>query len=88
MIATREHLRDLVERLPERQIPEAVRRIEELAAEEDPVLRAFLEAPEDDEPLTEEEREAIAEADRDFAEGRTLSAAEVWRTLGLPCDAS
>jgi hypothetical protein len=33
----------------------------------DPVLRAFLEAPEDDEPVTEEEEAAIAEAEAEIA---------------------
>ena len=33
--------------------------------EPDPILRAFLEAPEDDEPLTDEDRAAIAEGRAD-----------------------
>ena len=39
------------------------------------------EAPFDDEPLTEEDRRALAEAAEDVAEGRVLSHAEARRLL-------
>ncbi len=38
----------------------------------DPVLRALLEAPEDDEPLPKEEEQAINEARMDVLAGRTV----------------
>ncbi len=37
--------------------------------EADPVLRAFMDAPEDDEPLTEEDLAAIAEGKADVERG-------------------
>ncbi len=41
--------------------------------ESDPVLRAFLEAPEDDEPLTDEDRAAIAEGKADVERGDVVA---------------
>ena len=38
----------------------------------DPVLRALLEAPEDDEPLSKDEEQAINEARMDILAGRTV----------------
>lgn len=47
--------------------------------DEDPVLRALREAPLDDEPETEEERAAIAEAIEDERAGRLIPHEEVRR---------
>lgn len=52
-------------------------------AEHDPLLRSLLNAPIDDEPLTPEEEEAIAESYEDLRLRRTVSAAEARRELGL-----
>jgi hypothetical protein len=38
--------------------------------------------PEDDEPLTDEEREALAASDADIAAGRTISLDQLKRELG------
>jgi hypothetical protein len=70
--------------LPQRDLDAAMRMLRGLlAAAEDPVVRAFLEAPEDDEDLSPEDLEALAEADADVAAGRVLSDAEFCRRLGL-----
>lgn len=54
------------------------------AAEEyDPVWEAFLNAPLDDEPLTEEDIQAIKEANEDFAAGRYITLKELKKELGL-----
>ncbi len=67
----KEKLHRLVDELPEGELLPAERFLEYLRDRaNDPVLRAFLEAPEDDEPLTDEELKAIAEADEDIAQGR------------------
>jgi hypothetical protein len=51
----------------------------------DPVLLAMLTAPLDDEPETDEERAAVAEAREDVAAGRLISHEEVRRrVLGEP----
>ena len=43
----------------------------------DPVLAALLNAPEDDEPETEYERQAVAEGMADLAAGRVVSSAKI-----------
>lgn len=83
MIA-REELHDLINRLPESELP-AVRSYLRYLAEttDDPVLRALVNAPVDDEPETEEEKKAVEEAKGALAEGRVLSDEEMARELGL-----
>ena len=46
---------------------------------EDPVLREFLAAPEDDEDLTDEEIAAIEEGKADIAAGRIVTHEEIMR---------
>ena len=43
----------------------------------DPVLAALLNAPEDDEPETEYERDAVAEGMAELEAGRVVSSAEI-----------
>jgi hypothetical protein len=50
--------------------------------ENDPVLLAFANAPEDDEPWTEEDEAAVAESRADFAAGRTVSLEEMLEKYG------
>lgn len=52
-----------------------------LAVERDPVLHAFLSAPEDDEPLTPEEAAVVAEGREAIARGEVVSWAEVKRAV-------
>ena len=59
---TGDGLRRLLDELPESELYAAWRYLKYLRDTADPVLRAFLEAPEDDEPETEEERAAVEEA--------------------------
>lgn len=49
----------------------------------DPVLHALETAPEDDEPLAEEDKRAIAEAEKDIAQGKTKPWEQVKREMGL-----
>ena len=49
----------------------------------DPVLLRALLAPADDEPETDEEREAVATARADVAAGRVRTTAELRRELPL-----
>lgn len=70
---TKEDLHRLVDDLPESEIPAAsryLRYLRDLA--NDPVLRAFMEAPEDDEPLTPEEEAAIREAEEELERGEGI----------------
>jgi hypothetical protein len=49
----------------------------------DPVTLSLLNAPVDDEPLTEEDNEALEEADEDIRGGRVTSLEEVAKKLGI-----
>jgi hypothetical protein len=79
----KDELHRLVDELPESESHAAKRFLEYLRNMGDPVLRARLEAPEDNEPETEEERAAVAEAYEDFKAGRVVSHQELKRELGL-----
>jgi len=83
MATTRDALHRLVDELPKRELSAARRYLEYLRNMGDPVLRAFLEAPEDDEELSEDEAEALREAYEDVRAGRLTSLEEVKRELGL-----
>lgn len=79
----RADLRRLVDQLPESELHAARRFLEYVLYHDDPVLRAFMEAPLDDEPESEEERAAVEEARQDFAAGRVYTLEEVKREFGL-----
>ena len=49
----------------------------------DPVTLSLLNAPEDDEELTQMDIEAIERAQEDVREGRTVTTEELIRNLGL-----
>jgi len=46
------------------------------------MLLAFANAPEDDEPWTDEDEAAVAESRADFAAGRTVSLEEILKKYG------
>ena len=79
----KERLYRLVDQIPEGEVHTAERFLEYLATADDPVLRALMNAPEDDEPVSPEEEEAVREALEDVAAGRMHSMEEVKRELGL-----
>lgn len=83
-MTVREKLHRLVEELPDKEVRAADRFLEYLRnVGSDPVLRALMAAPLDDERETEEERAAVAEAYEDLRQGRVQSLGEVERDLGL-----
>ena len=65
------------EDLPEDEIQAAARYLQCLRDRRDPVLAALLNAPKDDEPETDHERQAVAEAMADLEAGRVLTSAEI-----------
>ncbi|MCB1022031.1 MAG: hypothetical protein H6509_05405 [Bryobacterales bacterium] len=67
-MSAREKLRVYVESLPEEQLDAALRALESMAPR-DPVLQMLLNAPEDDEPLSEEELRAHEEGLEAIARG-------------------
>ena len=79
----KERLYRLIERIPEDEVHTAERFLEYLASSDDPVMRALMNAPEDDEAVTPEEEEAVREALEDVAAGRMHSLEEVKREFGL-----
>lgn len=84
---TRDAIRQLVDDLDERDLPTAerlLRALRDTEAETDPVLRSLENAPIDDEPETEEERAAVAEALQELREGKGIPHAEVKRRWGIP----
>jgi hypothetical protein len=77
---SRDTLHHLVDALPDGALDDAARYLEALGTA-DPVLRALLLAPEDDESETDEERAATVEAEADATAGRVVSQAEARRRL-------
>ena len=77
----RERLRCLVEFVPEAGLPAAERYLEFLVGP-DPVIRAMVNAPWDDEPFTEEQRKAVEEAERDLAAGHRIPHSEILARYG------
>jgi hypothetical protein len=80
-MATKDTLRHLIDTLPDTALDEAECYLTALQTD-DPVLRAALLAPYDDEPETEEERAAVDEALEDVREGRMVSMQEIEREFG------
>ncbi len=77
----KEDLHRLVDELPKKELPVAKRYLEYLRNMGDPVLRAFMEAPEDDEEETEEERALVHEARQEYLGGETRPWEEVRKEL-------
>jgi hypothetical protein len=75
----RTKLHDLVEALPSEDVPAALGILESLHSGPVPLS----EIPFDEEPETEEERAAVAEARRDLEAGRFISHDELMRKYGL-----
>ena len=75
MLSTsKSELHKLVNALPQQEAMIAKRFLEFLLTKaDDPVLKAFLNAPEADEPLDEEDRKAIREAEQAISEGKVVS---------------
>jgi len=78
------HLYSLIDMLPETEIHSAIRYLEFLICKtDDPVLQTLLNAAYDDESLEEDDLHAVMEAEKDIAEGKTLSLESVMREFGL-----
>lgn len=82
-MSSREQLHELVDRLPDSEIPTALRVLAALSV--DPLTRALAAAPLDDEPYTEEQQRRDLEADARIERGEGIPMEEVKRQLGL-CD--
>lgn len=80
MTTSRADLHRLVDELSDDEVEPAARALRILGS---PVLRALRDAPEDDEELTPEEREAIEEGREAARRGDVVSSEELIRELGL-----
>ena len=81
---SRDNLHELVDRIPEEELPAARRYLEYLAVS--PAYRAALSAPHDDEPVTEGDAEAISKAREEFRSGKVASHDDILREFGLRRD--
>jgi hypothetical protein len=76
-------LHQLIEELPDSELVAAERFLAYLRDMADPVRRALLTAPWDDEPETEEECQAVQEAREELVRGEVHRLEDVRRELGL-----
>ncbi len=75
-------LHRLVDALPEQELHAAMRYMEYLRdVGSDEFVRALMEAPEDDEPITAEEAEGADEAWQEYLRGEAITAEEAKREL-------
>lgn len=81
-MTTKVRLHQLVDDLPESVLPEAERLLDALRNGDAKLPRAFRQALWDDEPVTEDERAAVAEAYEDIARGDVVADADLDRELG------
>lgn len=80
----REALHQLLDELPETDLPAVTRVLEALRATSDPLVRALDSAPLDDEPDDDDLDGGLTEARRDAEAGRGITTEELRRELGLP----
>jgi hypothetical protein len=82
MSETRQHAHQLIDRMPETQLSGLVQFLETIV---DPVATALRNAPLDDEPETDDEKAAVAEAKTWLQQngGKGIPHAEAMRRLGL-----
>ena len=78
---SRDTLHDLVDRIPEEELPAAKRFLEYLVVS--PAYRAALSAPPDDELVTDADVMAIARARDEVRAGEVVSHDEILREFGL-----
>jgi hypothetical protein len=82
-VPARHTLHRLIDSLPEEDLTTAGRLLVGLTATADPVARALLLAPIDDEPDTDDDDGGLTEARRELARGEGISMEEVERELDL-----
>jgi hypothetical protein len=82
MSDTRQHVHELIDRLPPTQLSAVAGLLEAIL---DPVARALANAPVDDEPATEEDRQRFHEGQAWFAQrgGKGIPMEEVLAEFGL-----
>ena len=80
----KERLYRLVDRIPDGEVHTAERFLEYLASvDDDPLVRALMNAPDMEEPLSDEDREALEEGRRALEAGDIVSHEELRKAIGL-----
>jgi hypothetical protein len=74
-MTAKEQLRDAIDALSEDEASDALKYIK--VRRVDPTLAAFLAAPLDDEPVTEEEERAVAESREEYQRGEAVPLDEI-----------
>ncbi len=74
-------LHRLVDQVPRHSLHLIARLVEAVLSEEDPVARALDNAPEDDEPITDEDLRDLDEAMGAAREGDLVSDEDLWTRL-------
>jgi hypothetical protein len=82
--ADKQHAHELIERLEASQVVTAVRFLEFMML--DPVSRSLATAPVDDEPLTEEEEQALNASKEWFKHNQGIPHEEILAEFGLKSD--
>jgi hypothetical protein len=77
----RDTLHQLIDRIPEAELPAAQRFLEFLASS--PAFRAALSASSDDEPVSEGDAAAIAKAREEIRAGKTVPHDDILREFDL-----
>jgi predicted ArsR family transcriptional regulator len=82
-VTTKERLHKLIDELSEQEADDALRYLAQ--RREDPMIAAFHDAPEDDEPVSAADEQALAEVQADRAAGvARISYAEIKRKHDHP----
>jgi len=81
MSPKRAAIRELVEEIPDHEIPAAKRYLEYLRDEGDPLLKLLANAPIDDEPSSPEEDESCRQAWEECQRGEYTTAEDLKREL-------
>jgi len=72
-MTVKERIQSMIDRLPERELDKLEEMLNRFCQELDPVYKAFMNAPIEDEPMIEADRRAIEEAYEDIARGECFS---------------
>lgn len=80
---SKEKLYRLIDRLPEGELHAACRYLEYLKEKGDPLMAALMNAPEEDEPISEEEEAAVQVARDELERGEYVTDEELRRELGI-----
>ena len=80
---TREEVKDLIDCVPTDELLVVKRYVQYIVDIQDPVFKSLLDAPVDDEPVTESDKAALRESREDIAAGRLIPAKELYKELGI-----